>query len=108
MLLGYLRMPQIPSFLLRNSLKSLQVHHTRAQSAGRDFSPAISPRPSEKMTPLSVREESDFRSPSLAEPKTHLDTTPGKLWVLLLELGDELIIVHLQQTRASYGGSGCL
>lgn len=55
------------------------------------------------MTPLPVREGSGFHSPSMAETKTHLDTTPRKLWVLLLELGDELIIVHLQQIRANYG-----
>lgn len=32
--------------------------------------------------------------------RTHLDATPGKLWVLLLKLGDELVIMYLQQTQA--------
>lgn len=60
------------------------------------LSPAISTCLRGKMTPLLVKEGCGFHSPKLAEPKTYLDTTPGKLWVLLLKLGDELIIVYLQ------------
>lgn len=59
-------------------------------------SPAISICLSRKTNPLPVREEHGFHSRNPAGPKTHLHITPGKLWVLLLKLGDELIIVHLQ------------
>lgn len=76
--------------------KSPQKHYTQAEGAA-GVGGVVLAQPG----------KSGFHCPSLAEPNTHLDTTPGKLWVLLFELGDELIIVHLKQARASYGGGSC-
>ena len=87
--------------------KEPSQHPTRARGEeGSRPTPSPSPalmggadHPEEAKAPTRLTLAHEASPGPSSSARTHLDALPGKFWVLLLKLRDELIVLHLQQTQ---------